>query len=63
MRAKALMVFDLIKDDLDLALATNVADESEGKIQVSDESVRILKREVEDLGRRHEELLRSIEEF
>ena len=56
-------MFDLIKDDLDMALATRVVDEGEGQIQVTDESVRILKVEVENLRRRHDELLYTVREF
>jgi hypothetical protein len=38
-------------------------DESEGQTQITDESVRILKGEVESLRRKHDELLYSIREF
>jgi hypothetical protein len=55
--------FDLIKDDLEMALASAPPDTSESQTQVADAPKKELIDEIENLRKRHEELLRSIRNF
>ena len=63
---KMATVFDLMKNDLDMALASGQQDESDGENRNDQEEERLRKElagEVQELKRTHEELLGSIADY